>query len=266
MKIPRAATVMLLRDAEGEPEVLLLRRASRSAFAPNAYVFPGGAVDPSDTLPALHARIDGDEARTSDALFRERRDPSLPSAVEHPDSVERTSIVAAAVRELFEEAGILMAYRRDPSALPVTTEQRKQWRAALRTESASFLEILEGNDLLVRGSALALFSHWVTPEGEARRFDTYFFMALAPPGQEALADARETLDARWVTARAALALHERGELYLVYPTVKHLERLSACTDNSSAMRFAQSKPIVTIQPTSSPDNGFVMPTHLENAW
>jgi len=265
-KIPRAATVMLLRDIEGEPQLFLVRRTAKSAFAPDAYVFPGGVVDLADTLPALHARIDGAEPRETGALFRERRDDALPADVEHPGPLERASIIAAALRELFEESGILMAFPRENTAPPPTPRQREAWRAALRSGKSNFLDILESGDLLASGTSLALFSHWVTPPNEPRRYDTYFFMAIAPPNQDASADRSETHDGRWITARKALANYQRGTLNLVYPTIKHLERLVDCEDNSIAMRLALTKPVVTIQPTTHPDRGFVMPAHLENVW
>ena len=265
-KIPRAATVMLLRDIEGEPQLFLVRRTATSTFAPDAYVFPGGMVELADTLPALHARIDGAAARETGALFRDTRDATLPTEVEHPGSLERASILAAALRELFEESGLLIAYPRDDAAAPPNAEQRAEWRAALRSGGMSFLDVLEAGDLVAAGSSLALFSHWVTPPNEPRRYDTYFFMAIAPPGQEATADRSETHDGRWLSARTALTEYRAGKLNLVYPTVKHLERLIDCEDNSIAMRLALTKPIVTIQPTMHPDRGFVMPSHLENVW
>ena len=265
-KIPRAATVMLLRDIEGEPQLFLVRRTATSSFAPDAYVFPGGTVDLTDTLPALHARIDGTAARETGALFRVTRTDALPTDVEHPGPLERASILAAALRELFEESGLLMAFPRDDAAPPPSAEQRATWRAALRSGSMSFLDILEQGDLIAAGSAFALFSHWVTPPGEPRRYDTYFFMAIAPPGQVATADRSETHDGRWLSAKTALAAYRAGELNLVYPTIKHLERLVDCEDNSIAMRLALTKPVVTIQPTMHPDRGFVMPSHLENVW
>ncbi|MDH2908666.1 MAG: hypothetical protein HKL92_04175 [Candidatus Eremiobacteraeota bacterium] len=265
-KIPRAATVMLLRDIEGEPQLFLVRRTAKSAFAPDAYVFPGGTVDLADTLPALHARIDGTAARETGALFRETRSDALPTDVEHPGALERASIVAAALRELFEESGILMAFPRDDAAIPPNAQQREDWRSALRSGRASFLDILEKGDLVAAGSSLALFSHWVTPPAEPRRYDTYFFMAIAPPKQDASADRSETHDGRWISAREALAEYRHGAFNLVYPTVKHLERLLDCEDNSIAMRLALTKPVVTIQPTTHPDRGFVMPAQLENVW
>jgi 8-oxo-dGTP pyrophosphatase MutT (NUDIX family) len=255
---------MLLRDIEGEPQFFLVRRTAKSAFAPDAYVFPGGTVDLADTLPALHARIDGTAPRETGALFRETRSDELPTDVEHPGPLERASIVAAALRELFEESGILMAFSRDDAAAPPSAQQREEWRAALRSGRASFLDILEKGDLIAAGSSLALFSHWVTPPAEPRRYDTYFFMAIAPPKQDASADRSETHDGRWISAREALAEYRRGAFNLVYPTVKHLERMLDCEDNSIAMRLALTKPVVTIQPTTHPDRGFVMPPQLEN--
>jgi 8-oxo-dGTP pyrophosphatase MutT (NUDIX family) len=188
MSAPRlAATVILARPAAGGFEVYLTRRSSRSGFAPDAYVFPGGTVDPQDG--------------------------EMPEALRN-----------AAVRELFEEAGV-------------------------RVDAA----------------ALVPFSHWITPPSEPRRYDTHFFFARAPADQIARADAFETHDGIWISAAHALQRYRERSLHLVYPTIKHLERLLAYSSLDDVEAFARTKTIQTICPTDSGDS-FAIPAELENAW
>lgn len=188
MSAPRlAATVILARPAAAGFEIYLTRRSSRSGFAPGAYVFPGGVVDPQDGEP--------------------------PAALRN-----------AAVRELFEEAGV----RLDPAALTP-------------------------------------FSHWITPPSEPRRYDTHFFFAQAPADQVARADAFETHDGVWITPGHALQRYRERSLHLVYPTIKHLERLLAFSSIEDAAAFARTKTIHTICPADAGDS-FAIPAELEDAW
>ena len=211
---------MLLRPgARAGVELFMLRRSARSTFVPDAVVFPGGAVDPADyTGEAL------DETALREQ-FRAQVPKELPtdrSPVTLPDAA---ALVRAALRELHEEAGVVLT-----------------------------------------SDALQLFSHWVTPPGESRRYDTHFFVAAAAPGQHAQADAYETHDGLWIAPREALARERAGTMYLVYPTIKHLERLVPYQSVASVLDFARVKPILTIMPNDSPANGFTMPEPLENAW
>jgi len=177
---------MLVRTkrADAGLEVFMVRRSARSPFAPDAVVFPGGALDPGDA-----------------------------------------DLAAAAVREFEEETGVRL-----------------------------------------ERSALVPFSHWITPPGEGRRYDTHFFLAVAPEDQTPVADEHETHEGRWLDPRDALRGHREGTLRLMYPTVKHLERLAAFADLDGLLTFARSKPIRTVAPPISPDAGYVMPADLEGAW
>jgi 8-oxo-dGTP pyrophosphatase MutT (NUDIX family) len=211
---------MLVRDAAQGVEVLMVRRSSRSAFAPDAFVFPGGTVDPEDYA----SQPNGWASRIAHE-FRATTPDVLPASEEPVGEADAVALVAAAVRELQEEAAVAVAPER-----------------------------------------MVLFSHWITPPTEPRRYNTHFFLA---PGDEAAtiaADAFETHDAQWIAPSLALERYARGEMNLVYPTIKHLERLAIFTSVSEALAFARTKPILTIMPDRAPSEGFVMPEELEDAW
>jgi recombination protein RecT len=127
-------------------------------------------------------------------------------------------------------------------------------------------EVAEEASITVDARELHLFSHWITPPSEHRRFSTYFFIARAPHGQEGTADAFETHDAQWIAPEHALERDRRGDFSLVYPTIKHLDRLAQFRDVEEAIEFAQVKPIVTIMPSGTRAQGFTMPSELENVW
>lgn len=213
---------MLLRQAAGGKgiEVLMVRRSGRSAFAPDAVVFPGGTVDPID-----YDRSPAWDAERRAAEFRAGVPDTLRTSEPAIDDRDASALVHAAVRELAEEANIEL----DPHRMH-------------------------------------LFSHWITPPTEPRRYNTHFFMAPAGDAHVGSADEVETHDERWIDPAHALALYRAEQLHLVYPTIKHLERLTAFRDVESALRFAREKPIATIMPWTAPQDGFVMPAQLENAW
>ena len=252
----RAASVILTRPGPaGGLEIFLLRRAAGSTFVPNAFVFPGGAVDPGDADERNLALIDGlGEARLQ-REFRVTVSPALPTDAAPPDARERAALVAAALRELFEEAGILLA------AAPLRQLDRS-------VAPQSLFETLRAARQRADATALTLFSHWVTPPSEiaTRRFDAYFFLARAPHDQFATADANETHDGIWIAPLAALERARAGDLHLVFPTIKHLERLAEFGSIDRLFEFARTKPIVTIMPTVGEGPTFALPPELENVW
>ncbi|MEO9169562.1 MAG: NUDIX hydrolase [Candidatus Baltobacteraceae bacterium] len=212
---------MLARPgAAGGIEILMVRRSARSAFAPDAFVFPGGTVDAQDYRPTLA----WNDARIA-AEFRATFSSALPSSEDAVQNDAARALVNAAVRELREEA-----------------------------------------DIAIPAGDLHLFSHWITPPTEPRRYNTHFFIAQATGAHIGVADSVETHDARWIAPARALALHRAEQMHLVYPTIKHLERLRAFAAIDELMRFTRSKPIVTIMPGAAPHEGFVMPPSLEGAW
>lgn len=127
-------------------------------------------------------------------------------------------------------------------------------------------ELHEEAGITVDPASLTLFSHWITPTGIPRRFDTYFFIAQAPEGAIGVADAVETHDARWLTAGRALEAYRDGALPLFFPTIKHLERLAPFGGVEALLAFARDKPIVTIQPEGPPSEPIELPRALEGRW
>lgn len=258
-----AATVILVRSPL---EVYLTRRSAASAFAPDAFVFPGGTIEAQDATPQARARTIGLQADRLRKEFRASVSAVLASSEPAVDEEAARSLLVAALRELFEEAGVLLAC--DPSQRPVSaadSERLTAERVAVRKGKLSFADFLSGHDWYADARALTLFSHWITPPSEPRRYNTHFFFAVAPPNQAALADAYETHDGIWIAPLRALELHREGALHLVYPTIKHLERLASFASVDDALRYARTKPVLTIMPAANADN-FAIPAALENAW
>jgi 8-oxo-dGTP pyrophosphatase MutT (NUDIX family) len=139
-------------------------------------------------------------------------------------------------------------------------------RDAYALVRAAARELTEEASITIDPRNLVLFSHWITPATERLRYNTHFFITVAPAGQSGAADAVETHDERWIAPKTALELHAHGHLHLVYPTVKHLERLVEFDNVDDLLRFARSKPIATIMPSGSAGEGFAMPTNLEGRW
>ena len=231
-----ASSVIVARDIEGAIEIFMLRRSAKSSFVPDVYVFPGGRVDPADRLPEASARVAGHTAPLEPAF------------------------AYAAARETFEEAGLLFA----SSAIPASALGTA--RAQLLAGNRTFTQTLDDLATLVDGTALRYFSRWITPQAEPRRFDARFFVARAPAGQIAQADSFETEDGLWLTPHGALARYRAGSLRLIFPTIKHLERLERFASVDALVEFAQSKSIVPVLPDMSADSRIVMDPALENVW
>ncbi|MFN2459165.1 MAG: NUDIX hydrolase [Candidatus Velthaea sp.] len=231
-----ASTVIVARDAGSSIEVFMLRRSSRSTFVPDVYVFPGGRIDDFDRSPAAAARVAGDTG-----------------ALEAAD-------VYAAARETFEEAGLLLVTR--AVGAETVREARRQMLAGTR----SFHAILDDLHAHVDAGALQYFSRWITPAAEPRRYDARFFVARAPQEQIAEADAYETDDGRWLAPAEALALYAAGEFAMIFPTIKHLERLAAFENVDALLAFAREKTILTVTPDIFEGRHFFIPEAMERAW
>lgn len=217
-----AATVILLRQPnEGARgfEVLMVLRNSRSAFVPSSYVFPGGRVEEEDCL------------RDMECLCSESDLPRVRRTLEDVSPQERgLGIWIAAVRETFEEVGLLFARREDGSFFSPdqsdTGRSFRVYREAMSGGEISFEEMLRREGLTLALDRLHYFSHWITPELSPIRYDTRFFVAETPPGQEALHDGDELTRHVWVTPEEALDGYREQRFHMVVPTIVTLEELS----------------------------------------
>lgn len=222
---------MVVRDgADGEAplEVLMVRRNPRAVFAGGAHVFPGGALDPQDAGAVARERCPGrDDAGASGIL---------------DVGTGGLAWYVAAVRECFEEAGLLLAY--GPDGQPVSfadPEVRDRFvghRRDLCAGRRSFVDLCRAEGLTLAVDRLRYVSHWITPEGSPRRFDTRFFVVDAPTSQVAVHDAAETVAVIWVTPSDALARHREGAIDLVLPTARSLEWLARFRTCGEALEAA----------------------------
>jgi 8-oxo-dGTP pyrophosphatase MutT (NUDIX family) len=213
-----AATVILVRpDESGEAswQCFMVRRHIRSDFAADVFVFPGGKVDLSDSTqpPEKHRE--------------QLQEVKLPPGINSLDAW--TSLEFAAIRELFEEAGVLLA--RDASGSMVrmigdSARKFEEYRRELNAREITLGEILTREELQAAASHLHPFSRWITPEPLPRRYDTWFFVAEMPDSQAPLHDAHETTDSTWISPTAALKGYLSGTFPLVFATEKQLERMS----------------------------------------
>ena len=214
-----AATVIIVRDADPGPEVFLLRRVVGMAFAGGMTVFPGGGVDPrdADASVAWHG---------PDAEWWADRFGCTPAMAR--------ALVCAAVRETFEESGVLLA---GPDATRVVSDARPfhAARQDLVDRKYSFAQFLTDNDLVLRADLLRPWAHWVTPAEEPRRYDTRFFLAAMPEGQHADGATTEAQDVAWQHPGAALADWEAGRRGLMPPTWMALADLNDHPSVASAM-------------------------------
>jgi glyoxylase-like metal-dependent hydrolase (beta-lactamase superfamily II)/8-oxo-dGTP pyrophosphatase MutT (NUDIX family) len=205
--VPRpAATLILLRDGASGPEVLMLQRTQNAVFLGGAYVFPGGSLDEADADPRILKRIRGDA-----------KVPPAPYWV-------------AAVRECFEEAGILLGV--DAKRAESLAHYRKR----------PFAELVENENLHIPAHDMAYYGHWITAPGRPRRFDTRFFLAVAPEGQAGSHDAEETVHDVWITPREALERGARSEIELVPATQTTLQDLKSFKTAREAFEAVRARP------------------------
>jgi len=212
-----AATVMLVRDGDDGIEVFMLRRTMKAAFAAGAYVFPGGAVDPGDGAPEVETLCTGRTDATASTLL----------------GIGRGGLAywVASVRECFEEAGVLLAVDEADEVIRFvdhdgSLERFSAHRDALNNRGTTLLDIVRAEGLRLATQDMHYVSHWITPVGEPRRFDTRFFVTVAPPEQQPLHDDNETVDSLWVKPHVALEKAEARELLMIPPTVANVTYLS----------------------------------------
>ncbi|MEZ4424271.1 MAG: NUDIX domain-containing protein [Gemmatimonadota bacterium] len=236
-----AATVVLVRDRADGPEVLLLRRTRSSGFVPGAWVFPGGRVDAGDAVPDLLARLDGlDGAEAARRLGLEPEGTPGPAAVAY---------YLAALREAFEETGILVGHRAGEPVPPAQVDPDVEaLRNALLGDELDFAGVLGHLDARLDGGRVAYLAHWITPIQEPRRYDTRFFLAEVHAEAESVVDPREMTEARWLRPAAALELNRAGHLPMVFPTIHTLETLAPFASAADAHAALDRREIPTILP------------------
>ena len=241
VKPPRAAsTILLLRDSlatSGEIEVFMMVRHYEIDFNSGALVFPGGSVDKGDQEiiadPALYSGGEGLDAAT-------------------------LSFRIAAIRETFEESGILLARPRGSKALVDAAKAsaiEAAHRADLCDSKITFLKVLTDNGMVLALDELVPYAHWITPEGMPKRFDTWFFLAAAPPEQAGAHDGKESTDSIWVSPREALEGGDNGRFKLPFPTTRNLIRLGKQPSVQAALEESRGKTVVTVMPVMTRLNG-----------
>ncbi|MFC6597024.1 NUDIX hydrolase [Kitasatospora paranensis] len=224
-----SATIVLLRDGAAGPEAYLLRRRTSMAFAAGMYAYPGGGVDPRDA----EAEIGWAGPTPEEWAARLGTDPRTAQAV-----------VCAAVRETFEEAGVLLA---GPDAHSIADgRDRTAERAALEAHELSFAEFLRKDGLVLRSDLLAAWARWVTPAFEERRYDTWFFVAALPAGQDAARTVGEADRVAWLTPAEAVAGHAEGRYGMLPPTVTVLRELLPARSAAEALAAAGGRTVAPV--------------------
>lgn len=231
-----AATILLLRDVPAF-EVLMVQRHHQIDFAAGALVFPGGKTHASDHDPRWAERTLGWDATPA----------------------EQRALRIAAIREAYEETGILLARHADGAHFR-GDEHAHVRRPEVVAAADGFLSLCEEMDLALDLAALTVFARWITPAMMPKRFDTWFFLAAAPPDQLAKCDGWETVDAEWIEPRRALALAAAGERSVIFPTRMNLKLLAESANAGEARGRADARTLVTVEPKmiDRPDGRFLV--------
>jgi 8-oxo-dGTP pyrophosphatase MutT (NUDIX family) len=248
----RAATVMLLKDTDTGPAVHMLRRRASMAFAGGAYAYPGGGVDPRDD--DRHVRWAG----PTRAWWADRLGV---------DETAAQAIVCAAVRETYEEAGVLLAGPTPDSVVGDTTGP--DWetdRAALVARDLSFAEFLDRRGLVLRSDLLGAWARWITPEFETRRYDTWFFVAVLPEGQRTRNASTEADRTVWIRPGEAATGYDKGDLTMMPPTISTLRGLIPYGSAAEALSAAPERDLTPVLARASLADGEIVlawPGHEE---
>jgi len=228
--VPRlAATIVLARDGSAGLEIFMVQRHHEIDFATGAMVFPGGKLDPADAAPELRENARGAEGLDADAL----------------------ALRVAGIRETFEECGVLLA-REVGSEVLVGTERLKslevRYREPLHDGSANMLDLVTTERLELACDELVPFAHWITPAMVKKRFDTYFFVAAAPPDQLAAHDGSESVDSVWINPSDAEREAEEGRRTIIFPTLMNLQKLALSRTTRELIANSRRDPVVTVRP------------------
>lgn len=234
-----AATVLLLREGAQGMEVFMVVRHQEIDFASGALVFPGGKLAAGDGDARVRARCSG-----ADGL-----------------SAEQLALRVGALRESFEECGVLLARARGETGLldaARTDALGARYRRPLDRGELGIADMLEAEDLVLACEALVPFAHWITPVYMPKRFDTHFYLVAAPSQQLALHDGHETVDSVWVRPADALAQAQAGTRTIVPATLLNLQKLGFSDSVDAALQAARQAPVVTVLPEVVKSDGMVV--------
>tara|TARA_B100000965_G_scaffold234259_1_gene196203 strand:+ start:2765 stop:3613 length:849 start_codon:yes stop_codon:yes gene_type:complete len=243
-----AATVLLVRDSKEEGiEVFLVERASKANFG-GAFVFPGGKVDPEDGLERMEKITTGSSDNELSEILGEEKGG--------------LAYWIACIRECFEEAGILIAYRDDGSPFdPSNSEEIDrfvEYRNKLNAGESVLESMCDEEQLTLATDRLAYLAHWITPKIEKRRYTTRFFIAISPSGQEGLHDGSESVNSLWIKPEEALQRQKEGKLLMIMPTIKNLESICGYSNAEELLKDKSSidpSTIPTIEPKFFMEDG-----------
>jgi 8-oxo-dGTP pyrophosphatase MutT (NUDIX family) len=214
-----------------------MRRHLKSKFAAGDFVFPGGKIEADDNPDDAAAWCRGLDVTT--AARRLRLDTAPREALGH---------WIGAIRETFEEAGVLLAVDAEGGEPSVGAARFAEYRRACHADNRAFWSMLRAEDLRLATDRLVYFAHWITPEEQPLRFDTRFFAAPAPAGQEATGDDHEITELKWLTPAEAIDAQRRGEISLRNPTVKNLMLFDGAASTAHALDRLRDREVPTIRP------------------
>jgi 8-oxo-dGTP pyrophosphatase MutT (NUDIX family) len=240
--LKEAASVILVRPSESGWEIFLARRHQNQNFMAGAHVFPGGKLEEADSEHQLTKYI-----KSADAFHPRRllRDESLPEE-------KARGIFIAAIRETFEEVGILLGGKSIGNFVSLNNEEDlhrfNNYRRQLNASQIKLAQIVQKEEILLFPDVLIPYAHWITPEIEKKRFDTRFFLAKLPTHQSPVDDAIELTESIWITPQKALEMNLRKEIFLMPPTFKIIEELSDFKNIDDLFSEVKTKTIYPILP------------------
>ena len=228
----------------------MVKRHGKSSFMANAYVYPGGKLDPADCTGEASAYCSGLSAAEALAVF-EPQGERLPDDAQISEE-EALGLHIAAIREVFEESGALLAHREGGATVgledPAVQERFRSHQAKLHAGEMSMTELAREEGLLYPLDGLRYFAHWITPDVERRRFNTRFFLAKLPQGQEPIHDEKEVVASSWLSPTEALALYNTNAIQLAPPTLCTLEEMSLYASVEALFEGMLAHPVATILP------------------
>lgn len=258
MAVPpkKASSVILIRDTAKKVETFLIKRHVASGFMGGFYAFPGGNIEADDSSDELLARVE--EITDKEAWDSVGKGSSAQIALAH---------WVSGIRELFEEVGVLFARDEKGNLISFENEKRRKLferhRELINKGEMTFLQLIHHENLRLATHSLIHYSHWITPEASEKRYDTHFFLAIVPEGQNPSSDQKETTAGIWLTPQQALKANISGDIPLTPPALCMLEELTPFSSAEDMIRFARersmSNPILPILTTINGHEVLLLP-------